>query len=146
MTYLPSVYNDIVFQVYRCKILSAEQSVHNIYHSLFLCAQAVGQECTGQCSCPSTPPQCPPGVSLVLDGCGCCRVCAKQMGELCTERDVCDPHKGLSCDFGAPTNRRIGVCTGEPLQVSRCTSSSTVHEPNRDLHLVCPQPKKEPPV
>lgn len=59
----------------------------------------------------------------MLDGCGCCRVCAKQMGELCTERDVCDPHKGLSCDFGAPTNRRIGVCTGEPLQVSCCTSS-----------------------
>lgn len=63
--------------------------------------------------CPSTPPQCAPGVSLVLDGCGCCRVCAKQMGELCTERDVCDPHKGLNCDFGAPMNRRIGVCTGE---------------------------------
>lgn len=50
----------------------------------------------------------------MLDGCGCCRVCAKQMGELCTERDLCDPHKGLHCDFGAPINRRIGVCTGEP--------------------------------
>lgn len=49
----------------------------------------------------------------MLDGCGCCRVCAKQMGELCTEKDVCDPHKGLYCDFGAPINRRIGVCTGE---------------------------------
>ena len=81
------------------------------------CAQAAGQECSNQCSCPSTPPQCPPGVSLVLDGCGCCRVCAKQMGELCTERDLCDPHKGLYCDFGAPINRRIGVCTGEPLTV-----------------------------
>lgn len=76
-------------------------------------AQAAGQECSSQCSCPSTPPQCAPGVSLVLDGCGCCRVCAKQMGELCTERDLCDPHKGLYCDFGAPINRRIGVCTGE---------------------------------
>lgn len=81
------------------------------------CAQAAGQECSSPCSCPSTPPQCPPGVSLVLDGCGCCRVCAKQMGELCTERDPCDPHKGLYCDFGAPINRRIGVCTGEPLKI-----------------------------
>lgn len=80
------------------------------------CAQAAGQECSSPCSCPATPPQCPPGVSLVLDGCGCCRVCAKQMGELCTERDPCDPHKGLYCDFGAPINRRIGVCTGEPLE------------------------------
>lgn len=79
------------------------------------CVQAAGQECSGQCSCPSTPPQCPPGVSLVLDGCGCCRVCAKQMGELCTEKDACDTHKGLYCDFGAPINRRIGVCTGEPV-------------------------------
>lgn len=78
-------------------------------------AQAAAQECGKQCSCPPTPPQCPPGVSLVLDGCGCCRVCAKQMGELCTERDVCDPHKGLYCDFGSRINRRIGVCTGEPL-------------------------------
>lgn len=77
-------------------------------------AQAAAQECGKQCSCPSAPPQCPPGVSLVLDGCGCCRVCAKQMGELCTERDVCDPHKGLYCDFGTRINRRIGVCTGEP--------------------------------
>ncbi|XP_010793498.1 connective tissue growth factor [Notothenia coriiceps] len=81
----------------------------------FLCIMlshmAAGQECSNQCSCPSTTPQCPPGVSLVLDGCGCCRVCAKQMGELCTEKDLCDPHKGLYCDFGAPINRRIGVCT-----------------------------------
>lgn len=52
----------------------------------------------------------------MLDGCGCCRVCAKQMGELCTEKDVCDPHKGLYCDFGAPSARRIGVCTGEALK------------------------------
>lgn len=73
-----------------------------------------GQECSGQCQCGSGPgPSCPAGVSLVLDGCGCCRVCAKQLGELCTERDPCDHHKGLFCDFGSPANRRIGVCTGE---------------------------------
>lgn len=76
--------------------------------------------------CPSAPPQCAPGVSLVLDGCGCCRVCAKQMGELCTEKDVCDPHKGLYCDFGAPINRRIGVCTGET--VARPDHSSVSSE------------------
>lgn len=52
-------------------------------------------------------------MSLVLDGCGCCRVCAKQLGELCGERDLCDPHKGLFCDVGAPAARKVGVCTGE---------------------------------
>lgn len=100
-----------------CVCVSSTQLGHDIYQRMCVCAcfQAAGQECSGQCSCPSTPPQCPPGVSLVLDGCGCCRVCAKQMGELCTEKDVCDPHKGLYCDFGAPNNRRIGVCTGVPL-------------------------------
>ncbi len=80
-----------------------------------LIPQAVAQECSGQCQCPDEPPQCSPGVSLVLDTCGCCRVCAKQLGELCTERDVCDPHKGLYCDYGSPSNRRIGVCTGKDL-------------------------------
>lgn len=91
-------------------------STHSRSFRLSLCfphAQAAAQECSNQCSCPSAPPQCAPGVSLVLDGCGCCRVCAKQMGELCTEKDVCDPHKGLYCDFGAAINRRIGVCTGK---------------------------------
>lgn len=119
------------------------------------CAQAAGQECSNQCSCPSTPPQCPPGVSLVLDGCGCCRVCAKQMGELCTERDLCDPHKGLYCDFGAPINRRIGVCTGEPLTVHafffhhchRCPLKRP-ERPNRIVTFPSfpPQLEMEPPV
>lgn len=76
----------------------------------------VSQDCSGQCQCAAAPaPRCPAGVSLVLDGCGCCRVCAKQLGELCTERDPCDPHKGLFCDFGSPANRKIGVCTGKTL-------------------------------
>lgn len=82
---------------------------------LALCSRpAAGQDCGGQCQCAAAPaPRCPAGVSLVLDGCGCCRVCAKQLGELCTERDPCDPHKGLFCDFGSPANRKIGVCTGK---------------------------------
>ncbi|PWA27815.1 hypothetical protein CCH79_00000110 [Gambusia affinis] len=96
---------------------------------------AAGQECSGQCSCPSTPPQCPPGVSLVLDGCGCCRVCAKQMGELCTEKDVCDPHKGLYCDFGAPTNRRIGVCTAR--EGATCVFGGMVYKNGESFQSSC---------
>ncbi|XP_051853714.1 CCN family member 2 [Antechinus flavipes] len=76
--------------------------------------EIAGQDCSGQCQCGTgPPPECPAGVSLVPDGCGCCRVCAKQLGELCTERDPCDPHKGLFCDFGSPVNRKIGVCTAK---------------------------------
>uniref|UniRef100_A0A8D3A4Y1 CCN family member 2 n=1 Tax=Scophthalmus maximus TaxID=52904 RepID=A0A8D3A4Y1_SCOMX len=89
----------------------------------------------GQCSCPSAPPQCPPGVSLVLDGCGCCRVCAKQMGELCTEKDVCDPHKGLDCDFGAPINRRIGVCTAR--EGATCVFGGMVYKSGETFQSSC---------
>ncbi|KAG7465677.1 hypothetical protein MATL_G00156120 [Megalops atlanticus] len=80
----------------------------------FLCLTLVSlvgaQECSGRCSCPDAPPRCAPGVPLVTDACGCCRVCAKQRGELCTERDVCDPGKGLHCDFTSPSEPRTGVC------------------------------------
>lgn len=121
------------------------------------CAQAAGQECSSQCSCPSTPPQCPPGVSLVLDGCGCCRVCAKQMGELCTEKDLCDPHKGLYCDFGAPINRRIGVCTGESWKMNTFSllcivTAACLKRPRCTNRIVTfplsfpPQLEMEPPV
>ncbi|XP_013911382.1 PREDICTED: connective tissue growth factor [Thamnophis sirtalis] len=84
-----------------------------VFLAALLSWEAAGQECSAKCQCSSLPPECPPGVSLVLDGCGCCRVCAKQLGDLCTERDPCDPHKGLFCDFGSPDNRKIGVCTAK---------------------------------
>lgn len=93
-------------------VLNDWNEVLTAFASCYL--QVAAQECPSQCQCPDVPPQCPPGDSLVLDACGCCRVCAKQLGELCTERDVCDPHKGLYCDYGSPNNRRIGVCTGKP--------------------------------
>ncbi|XP_038617348.1 cellular communication network factor 6 [Tachyglossus aculeatus] len=66
--------------------------------------------CHWPCKCPRKP-TCPPGVSLVKDGCACCRTCAKQHGETCNEADVCDPHKGLYCDYSADQPRyQVGVC------------------------------------
>ncbi|XP_051941790.1 cellular communication network factor 6 isoform X2 [Hippocampus zosterae] len=68
------------------------------------------QFCHWPCRCGQIP-QCPPGVSSVLDGCGCCKSCAKQIGEPCNERDNCDMHKGMYCDFSADQPRfQIGVC------------------------------------
>ncbi|MBN3307115.1 CTGF factor, partial [Amia calva] len=97
--------------------------------------QVSAQECSGQCLCPSAPPQCPPGVSLVPDNCGCCRICAKQLGELCTEKDVCDPHKGLFCDFGSPINRRIGVCTAK--EGSPCVFGGMVYRSGESFQSSC---------
>ncbi|EMP38061.1 WNT1-inducible-signaling pathway protein 3, partial [Chelonia mydas] len=66
--------------------------------------------CHWPCKCPHVP-TCTPGVSLVKDGCGCCKICAKQAGEICNEADTCDPHKGLYCDYSADRPRyETGVC------------------------------------
>ncbi|XP_004673912.1 PREDICTED: connective tissue growth factor [Condylura cristata] len=104
---------------------------------LALCSRpASGQDCSGQCQCAAAPaPRCPAGVSLVLDGCGCCRVCAKQLGELCTERDPCDPHKGLFCDFGSPANRKIGVCTAK--DGAPCVFGGTVYRSGESFQSSC---------
>lgn len=67
--------------------------------------------CLWPCRCQRAP-TCTPGVSLVKDGCGCCKMCAKQSGEICNESEVCDPHKGLYCDYSADKPRyETGVCT-----------------------------------
>nr|XP_055076898.1 cellular communication network factor 4a [Misgurnus anguillicaudatus] len=69
------------------------------------------QYCQWPCKCPKTPPTCPPGVSLIMDGCECCRACAKQWGEICNEKDNCDHHRGLYCDYSADKPRyEKGVC------------------------------------
>ncbi|KAJ7304234.1 hypothetical protein JRQ81_011771 [Phrynocephalus forsythii] len=67
------------------------------------------QTCSYPCQCPSQTPQCPAGVSLLLDGCGCCRVCARQLGEPCSLQKPCDQHKGLYCDF-SEIHRDSGIC------------------------------------
>lgn len=68
------------------------------------------QFCQWPCKCAERK-YCAPGVSSVLDGCGCCKSCARQIGERCNERDVCDPHKGMYCDFSADKPRyEVGVC------------------------------------
>ncbi|KAL4629870.1 WNT1-inducible-signaling pathway protein 1-like isoform X1 [Arapaima gigas] len=69
------------------------------------------QYCKWPCKCPKIPPRCPPGISLLTDGCDCCKACAKQVGETCNEADVCDHHKGLYCDYSADKPRyEKGVC------------------------------------
>ncbi|XP_004455905.1 cellular communication network factor 6 [Dasypus novemcinctus] len=69
------------------------------------------QFCHWPCKCQHQKPSCPPGVSLVRDGCGCCKICAKQSGDICNEADVCDPHKGLYCDYSADRPKyETGVC------------------------------------
>ncbi|XP_067087286.1 CCN family member 1 [Osmerus mordax] len=66
--------------------------------------------CPGVCVCPGVTPSCPPGVSVLLDGCGCCRVCSAQLGGACSQTRPCDHHKGLECNYGNDVGRTHGIC------------------------------------
>ncbi|NXL96190.1 WISP2 protein, partial [Alectura lathami] len=72
--------------------------------------QVCAQLCRRPCYCPWVPPRCPRGSPLVLDGCGCCRVCARRLGEPCDFLHVCDQSQGLICDYSTGT---AGTCNFE---------------------------------
>ncbi|KAM3871989.1 CCN family member 5 [Diretmus argenteus] len=83
--------------------------------ALLLCVgtQVLCQLCERPCHCPSPLPQCPAGVPLVLDGCQCCQVCARQRGEPCTETLPCDDQRGLRCDYSASFPGDPGECVSQ---------------------------------
>ncbi|XP_033850979.3 CCN family member 1-like [Acipenser ruthenus] len=96
----------------------------------------VESSCPLACSCPPSPPSCPPGVSLVLDSCGCCRVCARQFNEDCSVTQPCDHIKGLHCDFGAGSGAHRGLCRakadGRP-----CEFNGRVYQHGEDFQPNC---------
>ncbi|XP_072296434.1 CCN family member 1-like [Eucyclogobius newberryi] len=63
-----------------------------------------------RCLCPPERPKCPAGVSIVQDGCGCCKVCAGQLNEDCSRTEPCDHIKGLECNFGGQYGADKGIC------------------------------------
>ncbi|KAF6725083.1 Connective tissue growth factor [Oryzias melastigma] len=80
---------------------------------LCVAAQVLCQLCDRSCFCPGPAPECPAGVPLVLDGCGCCQVCARQQGESCTAMLPCDGQKGLQCDSSASLPGDPGECVSQ---------------------------------
>lgn len=93
-----------------------------------LAPQALGSPCPAVCQCPAAAPQCAPGVGLVPDGCGCCKVCAKQLNEDCSRTQPCDHTKGLECNFGASPAATNGICRGKgcPQRGAECRSLVTL--------------------
>ncbi|XP_068598207.1 CCN family member 5-like [Brachionichthys hirsutus] len=77
---------------------------------IIIATQGRCQGCPGPCQCPPIRPRCPVGVPLMLDGCGCCRVCARQEGEACSDRLPCDAQRGLQCDHSASFPGEPGQC------------------------------------
>ncbi|CAG5122179.1 unnamed protein product, partial [Candidula unifasciata] len=68
------------------------------------------QLCHYPCQCPEDL-FCQDGVAVIKDGCSCCYMCARQRGDLCSARDLCDTAKGLFCD--RKDGNLLGTCRGK---------------------------------
>ncbi|VDI56919.1 connective tissue growth factor, partial [Mytilus galloprovincialis] len=68
----------------------------------------IASECPRVCDCPHKQLNCEYGVPRVIDGCGCCHMCARQYGDTCSAVDRCDTDKGLYCDH--LPNAQHGIC------------------------------------
>ncbi|XP_074744346.1 CCN family member 5 isoform X2 [Strix uralensis] len=81
----------------------------------FLCilSKVCAQLCRRPCYCPWVPPRCPRGSPLVLDGCGCCKICARRLGEPCDFLHVCDQSQGLVCDYSMAPAGTGATCNFE---------------------------------
>ncbi|XP_006132313.2 CCN family member 5 [Pelodiscus sinensis] len=84
-----------------------------LFSLLCILSKVCAQLCRTPCYCPWIPPRCPPGSPLVLDGCGCCRICARRLGEACNHLSVCDQSQGLVCDYSDAHLGRGGTCNFE---------------------------------
>ncbi|XP_026801502.3 cellular communication network factor 1, like 2 [Pangasianodon hypophthalmus] len=99
-------------------------------------AGEVMRGCSGPCSCPLTPPSCPVGVSLVLDECGCCKVCAQQFNQDCGLDKPCDYIKGLRCHLGAGGDPQRGLCRADT-QGRPCEFGGRVYQHSEDFQPSC---------
>lgn len=83
---------------------------------------------------------CKSGVSIIEDGCKCCKMCARQQGDLCDTKDKCDEDKGLFCDFILDDGIR-GVCRvkfAKHCEVDGKTfKDGEIFQPNCSLKCTC---------
>ncbi|KAG7216149.1 hypothetical protein INR49_028997 [Caranx melampygus] len=92
--------------------------------------------CPAVCECPAGPPSCPPGVSSVPDGCGCCKVCAAQLNQDCHEGRPCDHHKGLECNYGNDVGRTHGICRAKA-EGRSCEYNGRIYQNGENFRAGC---------
>ncbi|XP_041091679.1 CCN family member 1-like [Polyodon spathula] len=102
----------------------------------FVSISLVQSYCPAECNCPAEPPLCAPGVSAVPDGCGCCKVCAKQLNEDCGPAQPCDHHKGLECNFGADQTSYRGICRAK-LEGRTCEYNGRIFQNGENFQPNC---------
>ncbi|CAL8297205.1 unnamed protein product [Lota lota] len=98
-------------------------------------ASVTGQDCSQPCACPGEPAPCTFGTSLVLDECGCCKVCARQLGEPCSLREPCDHHKRLYCDYSVLSDTEAGICMAQEGQT--CDLGGVVYRSGETFQPSC---------
>ncbi|XP_041942182.1 CCN family member 3-like [Alosa sapidissima] len=109
--------------------------IFSLYAQVALGVLAWAQVCPSRCRCPEEPPMCARGVPLVLDDCACCLVCARQVGETCSELNPCDMRKGLRCDYGAGAHKRTGVCAAHKGDV--CVLDGSIYQNGETFFPSC---------
>ncbi|KAG7454142.1 CYR61-like [Solea senegalensis] len=77
---------------------------------LILCVTLGSASCPEKCRCPVEVATCAAGVGVMLDTCGCCEVCARQLFEDCSKTQPCDHARGLECNFGGGFGSAKGIC------------------------------------
>ncbi|XP_033884255.1 CCN family member 1-like [Acipenser ruthenus] len=102
----------------------------------FGCFNVAFSFCPFECQCPREVPKCAPGVSLVLDGCGCCKVCAQQLNEDCSKTEPCDHTKGLECNFGASFGAQRGICRAKS-EGRPCEYNSKIYQNGESFQPNC---------
>ncbi|XP_023259122.1 protein CYR61-like isoform X1 [Seriola lalandi dorsalis] len=101
-----------------------------------LCVTLVSASCPMDCQCPSESPICAAGVSLMLDSCGCCKVCARQLFEDCSRTQPCDHTKGLECNFGGGFGSAKGICRAKS-DGRTCEYNNKIYQNGEIFHPNC---------
>ncbi|XP_045601221.2 CCN family member 2 isoform X2 [Procambarus clarkii] len=94
---------------------------------------AIRAHCVYPCGCEGVP-ECAPGVRVVMDGCGCCWQCARQLDEPCDGATVCDVAAGLTCHY-ATTADPTGTC--QEVRPAKCTVNNRTYDHGQIFALDC---------
>uniref|UniRef100_A0A8B9Z1J0 CCN family member 5 n=1 Tax=Buteo japonicus TaxID=224669 RepID=A0A8B9Z1J0_9AVES len=122
------------------EIAAVSQKTTCMESAMALPLQVCAQLCRRPCYCPWVPPRCPRGSPLVLDGCGCCKICARRLGEPCDFLHVCDQSQGLVCDYSAAPAGTGATCNcdEEGCEVNgRVYRDGEVFQPSCKLQCRC---------
>ncbi|XP_043211741.1 CCN family member 5-like isoform X1 [Amphibalanus amphitrite] len=85
-------------------------------------------ECRQPCGRCRAEVSCQEGVPLVLDGCRCCPICARQHGQRCDAVRICDVTKQLVCDV-------TGTCRGSNFR--SCLVNGTTYRDGQTFFTDC---------